>query len=82
VAKHLSFFPMPGSLTEQTLKNIADARKAQAITQAQMAKKICVCLRQYQNIEHNRTSLTLACLEQIAAVLGIPPEKLIAPRQP
>lgn len=62
-------------------RNISAMRRFRGLSQREVAYRLRISARTYQNIEY-RADLPWGQITQIARILGIPPERLIEPDFP
>jgi transcriptional regulator with XRE-family HTH domain len=64
------------SLVERVTKRVAEVRREKGLTQAELAARLRIAVRTFQDIEAGQ-NLTLHTIERIAAALGVEPEELL-----
>lgn len=70
------------SIDIQIAENIKTARKAKNISQTDIGNRLGISYQQYQKIESGRNRLTVGRLVEIAELLQIPPQVLLANATP
>ena len=64
------------SLVERVTKRVAEVRRDKGLTQAEVAARLRIAVRTFQDIEAGQ-NLTLHTIERIAEALGVEPEELL-----
>ncbi len=59
---------------DHTLHNLQTLRQIKGLSTKDMADALCICERQYRNIETGRSPLNMDRLQMIAQALGVPIE--------
>jgi transcriptional regulator with XRE-family HTH domain len=66
----------PGALVKRVAQRVAAIRRAQGVTQEQLAERLGTAPRNIQRIEAGQ-NLTLRTLERVAEALGVDPIDLL-----